>query len=56
MGKIADFTGVQKTHIDTLPKEAKLQKVIAKRIGCLQSQNMFIERWLEGKSVVAKWT
>lgn len=36
MGKIADLTGVQKTLIDTLPKEAKLQRVISKRTDCLQ--------------------
>ncbi len=37
MGKTADLTVVQKTTIDTLHKEGKTQKVIAKEAGCLQS-------------------
>ncbi len=37
MGKTADLTLVQKTTIDTLHKEGKTQKVIAKEAGCSQS-------------------
>ncbi len=37
MGKTADLTVVQKTTIDTLHKESKTQKVIAKEAGCSQS-------------------
>ncbi len=37
MGKTADLTVVQKTTIDTLHKEGKTQKVIAKEPGCSQS-------------------
>ncbi len=37
MGKTADLTVVQKTTIDTLHKEGKTQKVIAKEAGCSQS-------------------
>ena len=37
MGKTADLTVVQKTTIDTLQKEGKTQKVIAKEAGCSQS-------------------
>ncbi len=37
MGKTADLTVVQKTTIDTLYKEGKTQKVIAKEAGCSQS-------------------
>ncbi len=37
MGKTADLTVVQKTTIDTLHKEGKPQKVIAKEAGCSQS-------------------
>ncbi|KAI2643050.1 Transposable element Tcb2 transposase [Labeo rohita] len=37
MGKTADLTVVQKTTIDTLHKEGKTQKVIAKEVGCSQS-------------------
>ncbi len=37
MGKTADLTVVQKTIIDTLHKEGKTQKVIAKEAGCSQS-------------------
>ncbi len=33
MGKTADMTVVQKTTIDTLHKEGKTQKVIAKEAG-----------------------
>ena len=34
MGKTADLTVVQKTIIDSLHKEGKTQKVIAKEAGC----------------------
>ncbi len=37
MGKTADLTVVQKMTIDTLHKEGKTQKVIAKEAGCSQS-------------------
>ena len=37
MGKTADLTVVQKTITDTLHKEGKPQKVIAKEVGCSQS-------------------
>jgi hypothetical protein len=37
MGKTADLTFVQKTIIETLHKEGKPQKVIAKEVGCSQS-------------------
>ncbi len=37
MGKTADLTVVQKTTSDTLHKEGKTQKVIAKEAGCSQS-------------------
>ncbi len=37
MGKTADLTVVQKTIIDTLHKEGKLQTSIAKEAGCSQS-------------------
>ncbi len=37
MGKTADLTVIQKTTIDTLHKEGKTQKVIAKEAGCSQS-------------------
>ena len=37
MGKTADLTVVQKTIIDTLNKEGKPQKVIAKEVGCSPS-------------------
>ncbi len=37
MGKTADLKVVQKTIIDTLHKEGKTQKLIAKEAGCSQS-------------------
>ncbi len=37
MEKTADLAMVQKTNIDTLSKEAKSQRVITERGGCLQS-------------------
>ncbi len=55
MGKTADLTVVQKTTIDTLHKEGKTQKVIAKEAGCSQSSvSKHIERRREGKDVVEK--
>ncbi len=56
MGKTADLTVVQKTTIDTLHKEGKTQKVIAKEAGCSQSSvsSTLIERRREGKDVVEK--
>ncbi len=51
MGKTADLTVVQKTSIDTLHKEGKTQKVIAKEAGCSQSSvsKHIIEGRREGK-------
>ena len=50
MGKTADLTVVQKTIIDTLHKEGKPQKVIAKEVGCSQSAvSKHINRKLSGR-------
>ncbi len=50
MGKTADLTVVQKTTIDTLHKEGKTQKVIAKEAGCSQSSvSKHINREAKGK-------
>ncbi len=54
MGKTADLTVVQKTTIDTLHKEGKTQKVIAKEAGCSQSSASKHIRRREGKDVVEK--
>ncbi len=55
MGKTADLTVVQKTTIDTLHKEGKTQKVIAKEAGCSElCPSTLIERRREGKDVVEK--
>ncbi len=56
MGKTADLTVVQKTTIDTLHKESKTQKVIAKEDGCSQSSvSKHINREAKGrKDVVEK--
>ncbi len=57
MGKTADLTVVQKTTIDTLHKEGKTQKVIAKEAGCVLGAlcpSTLIERRREGKDVVEK--
>ncbi len=51
MGKTADLTVVQKTTIDTLHKEGKIQKVIAKEALC---PSTLIERRREGNYVVEK--
>ncbi len=53
MGKTADLTVVQKTTIDTLHKEGKTQKIIAKEAVCSQSSvSKHINR--EAKDVVEK--
>ncbi len=50
MGKTADLTVVQKTTIDTLHKEGKTQKVIAKETGCSQSSvSKHINREAKGR-------
>ncbi len=50
MGKTADLTVVQKTIIDTLHKERKPQKFIAKEAGCSQSAvSKHVNRKLSGR-------
>ncbi len=50
MGKTADLTVVQKTIIDTLHKEGKPQKLIAKEAGCSQSAvSKHVNRKLSGR-------
>ncbi len=50
IGKTADLTVVQKTTIDTLHKEGKTQKVIAKEAGCSQSSvSKHINREAKGR-------
>ncbi len=50
MGKTVDLTVVQKTTIDTLHKEGKTQKVIAKEAGCSQSSvSKHINRAAKGR-------
>ncbi len=50
MGKTADLTVVQKTTIDTLHKEGKTQKVIAKEADCSQSSvSKHINREAKGR-------
>ncbi|KAI2656097.1 Nodulation protein NolR [Labeo rohita] len=50
MGKTADLTVVQKTIIDTLHKEEKSQKAIAKEAGCSQSAvSKYINRAFRGR-------
>ncbi len=50
MGKTADLTIVQKMTIDTLHKEGKTQKVIAKEAGCSQSSvSKHINREAKGR-------
>ena len=50
MGKTSDLTVVQKTTIDTLYKEGKTQKVIAKEAGCSQSSvSKHINRQAKGR-------
>ncbi len=51
MGKTADLTVVQKTIIDTLHKEGKPQKCIAKEAGCSQSAvSKHVNRKLSGRN------
>ncbi len=53
MGKTADLTVVQKMTIDTLHKEGKTQKVIAKEAGCSQSSvSKHINREAKGRKSV----
>ncbi len=50
MGKTVDLTVVQKTTNDTLHKEGKTQKVIAKEAGCSQSSvSKYINREAKGR-------
>uniref|UniRef100_A0AAY5K482 Transposase Tc1-like domain-containing protein n=1 Tax=Esox lucius TaxID=8010 RepID=A0AAY5K482_ESOLU len=50
MGKTADLTAVQKKITDTLHKEGKTQKVIAKEAGCsLSSVSKHINREAKGR-------
>ncbi len=50
MGKTAELTVVQKTTIDTLHKEGKTQKAIAKEAGCSQSSvSKHINREAKGR-------
>ena len=50
MGKIADGTGFQKTVTDTLHKQGKPQKVIAKEAGCSHSAvSKHIHKKLSGR-------
>ncbi len=50
MGKAADLTAVQKTIIDTLHKEGKPQKFIAKEAGCSRSAvSKHVNRKLSGR-------
>ncbi len=50
MGKTADLTVVQKTIIDTLHREGKLQTFIAKEAGCSQSAvSKHVNRRLSGR-------
>ncbi len=50
MGKTADLTVVQKTTVDTLHKEGKTQKFIAKETGCSQSSvSKHINREAKGR-------
>ncbi len=50
MRKTADLTVVQKTTVDTLHKEGKTQKVIAKEAGCSQSSvSKHINREAKGR-------
>ncbi len=55
MGKTADLTVVQKTIIDTLPKEGKPQTFIAKAAGCSQSAvSKHVNRKLSGRKKMHK--
>ncbi len=48
MGKTADLTVVQKTIIDTLHKEGKIQTFIAKEAGCSQTEELRDWGWGQG--------
>ncbi len=55
MWKTADLTVVQKTTIDTLHKEGKTQKVIAKEAGCSQSSvSKHINREVKGRKICGR--
>ncbi len=55
MGKTADLTVVQKTTIDTLHKEGKTQKVIAKEAGCSQSSvSKHINKEAKGRKICGR--
>ncbi len=55
MGKTADLTVVQKTIIDTLHKEGKLQTFIAKEAGCSQSAvSKHVNRKLSGRKTCGR--
>ncbi len=55
MGKTADLTVVQKTIIDSLHKEGKTQKVIAKEAGCSRSSvSKHINREAKGRKRCGK--
>uniref|UniRef100_A0A8C1R9N1 Flap endonuclease 1 n=1 Tax=Cyprinus carpio TaxID=7962 RepID=A0A8C1R9N1_CYPCA len=55
MGKTADLTVVQKMTIDTLHKEVKTQKVIAKEAGCSQSSvSKHINREAKGRKICGR--
>ncbi len=55
MGETADLTVVQKTTIDTLHKEGKTQKVIAKEAGCSQSSvSKHINREVKGRKICGR--
>ncbi len=55
MKKTADLTVVQKTTIDTLHKEGKTQKVIAKEDGCSQSSvSKHINREAKGRKICGR--
>lgn len=52
IGKTANFTHVQKTVIDTLHNEGKLQKVFAKEVFFFQKMlypSVLTQNWTEGK-------
>ncbi len=49
MEKNADLTVEQKTTINTLHKEGKTQKVIAKEAGCSRSMSKHINREAKGR-------
>ncbi len=55
MGKTADLTVVQKTTIDSLHKEGKTQKIIAKEASCSQSSvSKHINREAKGRKICGR--